>query len=320
MKIVILDGFMLGQGELSFDPIASLGECTYYDQTDYSNEDEIVERIGDAEAIFVNKVPMTESVMARCPQLKFIGETATGYNNIDLVAAAKHDIVVTNVPTYGTDTVAQFAMALLLEICNGVGHHAREVAKGRWCQSKFNCFWDFPGIELAGKTVGIIGCGRIGMAFARMAQGMGMKVMASHPRKVGQSFAYGEYVDLSTLLQQSDVISLHCPLTEETAEIINQDTIAQMKAGVILLNTSRGQLVNEQALADALASGKVGAAGLDVVSVEPILETNPLLQAPNCTLTPHMAWSATEARERLLQVSGDNLKGFLEGQIINQVK
>ena len=264
-------------------------------------------------------MPVTEEIFAACPDLKFICETATGYNNIDLQAAKKYGVIVSNVPTYGTNTVAQFAMALLLEICNGVGYHAGEVAKGRWSQCKYNCFWDFSNIELAGKTVGIIGAGRIGMAFARMVQGFGAEIIAGHPRKAGQDFEYGRYLTLDEVYQRADIISLHCPLTAETEKMINKATIAKMKDGVILINTSRGQLVDEAALRAALDSGKVRAAGLDVVSSEPILPDNPLLEAKNCILTPHMAWSATEARQRLMDVCVENVKAYMAGQPINVV-
>lgn len=319
MKISILDGFMLCHGDVSFQPVEALGECSYYDSTEYGNLEEIVTRIGDAEAILINKVPMTEEVFSCCPQLKFVCETATGFNNIDLEAASRHGVVVSNVPSYGTNTVAQFAMALLLEICNGVGHHTAEVAKGRWCQSKYNCFWDFSNMELEGKTVGIIGAGRIGMAFARMAYGFGMKVLAYHPRKIGEKFEYGHYVSLEGLLNNSDVVSLHCPLTKDTEKMMNKDTLAMMKNGAILINTSRGQLVDEAALTEALNSGHLRAAGLDVVSQEPILPDNPLLKAKNCILTPHMAWCATEARQRLMDVCVDNLKAYMAGSPINVV-
>ena len=319
MKLAVLDGYMMGHGDVSFAPVEALGECAYYDSTDYANPAEIIEHIGDAEVILVNKVPVTEEIFAACPDLKFICETATGYNNIDLQAAKKHGVIVSNVPTYGTDTVAQFAMALLLEICNGVGYHAGEVAKGRWSQCKYNCFWDFSNIELAGKTVGIIGAGRIGMAFARMVQGFGAEIIAGHPRKAGQDFEYGRYLTLDEVYQRADIISLHCPLTAETEKMINKATIAKMKDGVILINTSRGQLVDEAALRAALDSGKVRAAGLDVVSSEPILPDNPLLEAKNCILTPHMAWSATEARQRLMDVCVENVKAYMAGQPINVV-
>lgn len=319
MKIAVLDGYMMGHGDVSFAPVEALGDCAYYDSTDYANPAEIIEHIGDAEVILVNKVPVTEEIFAACPKLSFICETATGYNNIDLQAAKKHGVIVSNVPTYGTNTVAQFAMALLLEICNGVGHHAGEVAKGRWSQCKYNCFWDFSNIELAGKTVGIIGAGRIGMAFARMVHGFGAEIIAGHPRKAGQDFEYGRYLTLDEVYQRADIISLHCPLTAETENMINEDTIAKMKDGVILINTSRGQLVDEAALRAALDSGKVRAAGLDVVSSEPILPDNPLLGAKNCILTPHMAWSATEARQRLMDVCVENVKAYMAGQPINVV-
>ena len=320
MKIAVLDGYMLGHGDVSFAPVEDLGEYAYYDSTDCSNADEIVEHIGSAEIILVNKVPVTAEIFDRCPNLKFICETATGYNNIDLQAAAAHGVLVSNVPSYGTNTVAQFAMALLLEICNGVGHHAAAVRKGRWSSCQYNCFWDFSNIELADKTIGIIGAGRIGMAFARMAQAFGARIIASHPRKVGEPFEFGCYTSMDELLAQSDIISLHCPLTPETDQLINAETIKKMKHGAILINTSRGQLIDEAALTAALESGKIKAAGLDVASSEPIAEDNPLLYAPNCILTPHMAWSATEARQRLMDICVENLKAYIGGQPVNLVR
>lgn len=319
MKIVILDGYMMGHGDVSFAPVETLGEYVYYDYTDYDNPREIIERIGDAEVILVNKVPVTEEIFAACHQLRFICETATGYNNIDLQAAKKHGVIVSNVPSYGTNTVAQFAMALLLEICNGVGHHAAQVAKGRWSQCQYNCFWDFANVELADKTVGIIGAGRIGMAFARMVHAFGANIIAGHPRKVGQEFAYGRYVSIDEVYTAADIISLHCPLTPETEGMINAEAIGRMKRGVIIINTSRGQLINEQDLRRALDSGRVGAAGLDVVSTEPVLPDNPLLGAKNCIITPHMAWSAREARHRLMDVCVENVKAYMAGKPVNVV-
>lgn len=264
-------------------------------------------------------MPVTEEIFAACHQLRFICETATGYNNIDLQAAKKHGVIVSNVPSYGTNTVAQFAMALLLEICNGVGHHAAQVAKGRWSQCQYNCFWDFANVELADKTVGIIGAGRIGMAFARMVHAFGANILADHPRKVGQEFAYGRYVSIDEVYAAADIISLHCPLTPETEGMINAEAIGRMKRGVIIINTSRGQLINEQDLRRALDSGRVGAAGLDVVSAEPVLPDNPLLGAKNCIITPHMAWSAREARQRLMDVCVENVKAYMAGKPVNVV-
>ena len=319
MKIVVLDGYLIGHGDVSWDALSALGEFVYYDRTNYSDVDEIVQRIGDAEAVFVNKVPMTEAVIKCCPNLKFIGEMATGFNNIDLKAASSKGIVVSNVPTYGTSTVAQFTIALLLEICNGVGHHFGAVRQGRWDVCPDVSFWDFPPIELSGKAFGVIGYGRIGSAAAAIASAMGMKVLAYHPSRVGEAMEYGSYVSFDTLLSESDVISLHCPLTEDTFEIINKETISKMKDGVIIINTGRGQLINEMDLRYALDTGKVRAAGVDVVSVEPIREENPLLGARNCIITPHMAWAATAARKRLMDVNVENLSNFIKGSPVNQV-
>lgn len=317
MKMVVLDGYTENPGDLSWDGLREFGELTVYDRT--GSEDEVIERIGDAQVVFVNKVPITKRVLEECPNIKFISVLATGYNVIDIKAAAEKGIVVSNIPSYGTAAVAQFAIALLLEVCHHVAHHSEAVHQGRWAANPDWCFWDYPLIDLQGKTMGIIGFGRIGQATGRIAKAMGMKVIAysRSVREDGKDIA--EYVDLDTLLRTSDVIALHCPLFPETEGIINKANIAKMKDGVIIINNSRGQLVVEQDLADALNSGKVCAAGLDVVSTEPIREDNPLLKAKNCLITPHISWAPKESRQRIMDMSYNNLKAFVEGRPINVV-
>lgn len=318
MKIVVLDGYTENPGDLSWDVLAQYGELAVYDRT--PNDDaEIIRRIGDAEVIFTNKCPIRRAVIDACPNLKYISVLATGYNVVDVAYAARRGIPVSNIPTYGTAAVAQFAIALLLEICHHVAHHSQAVHAGRWESSADWCFWDYPLIELDGKTMGIIGFGRIGQATGRIAKVLGMKVLAydMHQNETGRQI--GTYVDLDTLLSASDVIALHCPLFPETEGIINRDTIAKMKDGVILLNNSRGPLVAEQDLADALNSGKVAAAGVDVVSTEPIQGDNPLLGAKNCFITPHISWAAKESRQRIMDMSADNLRAYLSGAPVNVV-
>ena len=311
---VVLDGYTLNPGDLSWDPLAALGNVTVYDRT---GRDERIERIGPATIILTNKVVIDRSIIEQCSNLRYIGVLATGYNTVDIEAANEHHIVVTNIPTYGTAAVAQFAVALLLEICHRVGHHSVAVSQGRWQASPDFCFWDYPLIELAGKTMGIIGFGRIGQATSRIAKALGMRVIAYDVYPVKD---YEEmYVSLDALFATSDVITLHCPLSEETRGIICKETIAKMKDGVIILNNSRGPLIVEQDLANALKSGKVYAAGLDVVSSEPIQADNPLLQAPNCFITPHISWAPKESRQRLMDIAVANVKGFLAGQVQNQV-
>ena len=317
MKMVVLDGYTENPGDLSWDCLREFGELTVYDRT--GSEDEVIARIGEAEVVFVNKVPITKRVLEECPNIKFISVLATGYNVIDIKAAAEKGIVVSNIPSYGTAAVAQFAIALLLEVCHHVAHHSEAVHQGRWAANPDWYFWDYPLIELQGKTMGIIGFGRIGQATGRIAKAMGMKVIAYSRsiREDGKDIA--EYVDLDTLLRTSDVIALHCPLFPETEGIINKANIEKMKDGVIIINNSRGQLVVEQDLADALNSGKVCAAGLDVVSTEPIREDNPLLKAKNCLITPHISWAPKESRQRIMDMSYNNLKAFVEGKPINVV-
>lgn len=321
MKIVVLDGYTENPGDLSWGRLEELGEFIVYDRSSLTDEDEAIARIGEAEIVITNKTPITKRVLDSCPSIRYIGVLATGYNVVDYVYAAKKGISVTNVPGYGTDTVAQFTFALLLEICHRVAHHSEAVHAGRWEQSPDFCFCDYPQIELAGKTMGIIGFGRIGQKVGTIAKAFGMKVLAHSPHEYESGKAIGTYVNLDTLLAESDVISLHCPLFPETEGIINQATIAKMKDGVILLNNGRGPLVVEQDLADALNSGKIQAAAVDVVSAEPIKGDNPLLTAKNCFITPHIAWATKEARQRIMDCAVNNVKAFLSGvpeNVVNQ--
>lgn len=319
MKIVILDGYTENPGDLSWKGLEDLGELKVYDRTT-GGDAQVIERIGDAEIVYTNKTPVSRAALEACPQVRFIGVLATGYNIVDVAAARERGIPVCNIPTYGTDAVGQFAIALLLEICHHIGHHSRAVKDGRWTSNPDWCFWDYPLIELAGKTMGIIGYGRIGQATGRIAQALGMKVLAydayENPALVNENC---RYTDLETLFAQSDVISLHCPLFPETEGIINKENIGKMKDGVILLNNSRGPLIVEKDLAEALESGKVYAAGLDVVSTEPIKEDNPLLKAPRCIITPHISWAPKESRQRLMDVAVDNLVQFLNGNPVHVV-
>jgi glycerate dehydrogenase len=319
MKIVILDGYTLNPGDLSWNALEALGELTVYDRTALTDENEIIRRIGDAEVIFTNKTPLSARVFETCEGLTYVGVMATGYNVVDIAAAKERGITVTNIPTYGTAAVGQFAIALLLEICHHIGHHDDAVHEGRWQTNPDWCFWDYPLIELDGKTMGIIGFGRIGQSTGKIAQALGMRVIAYDAMENEAGRAIAEYVPLDTLLKKSDVITLHCPLFPETQGMINIETIAKMKDGVIILNNSRGPLVVEQDLADALNSGKVYAAGLDVVSSEPIKADNPLLKAKNCIITPHISWAPKESRQRLMNIAVDNLKSFLVGEPKNVV-
>ena len=319
MKIVILDGYTENPGDLSWAPLEALGELTVYDRTPIHDEAEIIRRIGDAEVVFTNKTPISARTIDSCPGMKFISMLATGYNVVDYAYAREKGIPVTNVPSYGTAAVGQFAIAMLLEIGHHVAHHDRTVHEGKWAQSIDWCYWDYPLIELDGKTMGIIGFGRIGRQTAKIARAMGMKILAYDSFQSDEGRAVGDYVDLDVLLAASDVIALHCPLFPDTQGIINRDTIAKMKDGVILLNNSRGPLIVEQDLADALNSGKVYAAGLDVVCVEPITPDNPLLGAKNCIITPHISWAPKESRQRILDCAAENVKAYLAGAPINVV-
>lgn len=317
MKIVVLDGYTENPGDLSWAGLEELGELTVYDRTP---KDCIEERTGDAEIVYTNKTPISAETINCCQNIGFIGLLATGYNVVDTEAAKKAGIVVSNIPTYGTDAVAQYAIALLLELCHHVGEHSDCVKAGQWTHCQDWCFWNYPLVELAGKTLGIIGFGRIGQRTARIAQALGMKVLAydEYPQKALETDNC-RYVSLDELLAGSDAISLHCPLFPSTEKIINQHTIAKMKDGVMIVNTSRGQLIAESDLRGALDSGKVGGAAVDVVSVEPIREDNPLMGAKNMIITPHMAWAPRESRQRLMDIAVDNLRRFLGGSPQNVV-
>lgn len=316
MEIVVLDGYVTNPGDMSWDGLETLGRVKVYERT---VPEQIVERIGKAQAVILSKTVITEDVLERCSDIRYIGLLSTGYNVVDIQAARKRGIPVCNVPAYSTHSVAQFTIGLLLEVCYRIGAHDGSVHRGDWQNNIDWCYWKYPLIELEGKTLGIIGFGNIGKATARIAKALGMKILATGSRPTAEGQALGEYVDMDTLLTASDVISLHCPLFPETQGLINKATIAKMKDGVIFLNTSRGPLVVEADLAEALHSGKVYAAGVDVVSEEPIQKDNPLLQAPNCIITPHIAWAAKESRQRLIDAVVNNLQAFIEGNPINVV-
>ena len=319
MKIVVLDGYTENPGDLSWTELEKLGQLMVYDRTAYEESPLIAQRIGDAEVIVTNKTPISQQALEQCPNLKLIAVLATGYNVIDCAAARKKGISVVNVPTYGTASVSQYSIALLLEICHHIGHHDQSVHAGNWANNADWCYWDYPLIELEGKTMGIIGFGRIGQAEGRIARALGMRVLAYDLYPSDSGRAIGAYVDLDTLYRQSDVISLHCNLTPENTRMINKDSIAKMKDGVILINNARGQLIDEQDVADALNSGKLAAAGLDVVYTEPIREDNPLLKAKNCIITPHISWAPKESRQRIMDITVDNVKAFLNGAPQNVV-
>ena len=319
MKIVVLDGYTENPGDLSWGQLEELGELTVYDRTPLGDEEEIIRRIGDAEIVYTNKTPITKKVIDGCPALKFISVLATGYNVVDCAHAREKGIPVTNVPSYGTASVSQFSIALLLEICHHIGHHDASVHAGNWDGCADWCYWDYPLIELEGKTMGIIGFGRIGQAEGRIAKAMGMEVLAYDLYPCDSGRAIGTYVDLDSLYARADVISLHCNLTPENTGMINTDTIAKMKDGAILINNARGQLINEEDVAAALNSGKLGAAGLDVVYTEPIRADNPLLSAKNCIITPHISWAPRESRQRIMDCAAANARAYLEGRPINVV-
>lgn len=318
MNIVVLDGYAGNPGDLSWDTMGKLGNLTVYDRTPAAPA-LIKERIGDAEIVFTNKTPLSRQSLAACPNLKFVGILATGYNIVDIVAAKEQGILVCNIPGYSTDAVAQMTLALLLEICHHVAHHSQQVHAGKWAESADFCFWDYPLIELAGKTFGIIGFGSIGKKVGTLARCLGMQVLATGSRPTEEGRAIAEYVDLDTLYRRSDVITLHCPLFPENREMINKDSIAKMKDGAILLNTARGALIVEQDVADALNSGKLYAAGLDVATVEPLPANSPLMGVKNCLITPHISWATHEARQRLMDIAVGNLQAFLGGKPINVV-
>lgn len=317
MKIVVLDGHTLNPGDLTWERLERLGSLTVYDRTP---ADKIVERIGDAEIVYTNKTPLAKEIFEACSHVKFIGVLATGYNVVDVNAAKGKNILVANIPTYGTAAVAQYTIALLLEICHHIGEHSQAVQKGDWTNNVDWCFWNYPLIELSGKTMGIIGFGRIGQATAKIAQALGMNILAVDNNPIDELISETcKYVELDELLAHSDVVVLHCPLFPSTEGIVNKDNIAKMKDGVIIINDSRGPLIVEEDLRDALNSGKVAAAACDVVSSEPIKMDSPLLEAKNIIITPHIAWAPTESRKRLMDIAVDNLEAFITGNPVNIV-
>lgn len=316
MKIVVLDGFTANPGDLSWEDLKTLGECHIYDRT---IPEKVLERASEAEVILTNKVVINAEHMASLPKLKYIGVLATGYNVVDTVAAKEHGIIVTNVPSYSTASVAQMVFAHILNITTQVNHHSTEVHKGRWANNEDFCFRDTPLIELRKKKIGLVGLGHIGYSTARLAFGFGMQVYAYTSKSHFQLPPEIKKLELDELFSECDIISLHCPLTPETHELVNARRIALMKPSAILINTSRGALINEQDLADALNEGKIYAAGVDVLSTEPPLADNPLLTARNCYITPHIAWATTEARKRLMNIATANLHAYISGMPENVV-
>src|SRR5688572_7647558 len=316
MKIVVVDGYTLNPGDLSWDDLRALGECEIYER---SSDAELLARSATAEIVLTNKMEIRKRHMEQLPKLRYIGVTATGYNIVDVAAARERGVVVTNVPAYGTASVAQMTFALLLELCHRTGHHAQTVREGRWAASPDFCYWDFPLVELDGLIMGIVGLGRIGRAVARLAQAFGMKVIATGRSKPKDSPPDIEWVDLEALLRRSDAVSLHCPLTPETKHLINAERLSLMKPSAFLLNTSRGPLIDEAALAEALGSGQIAGAGLDVLSEEPPPTDHPLYTAPNCFITPHIAWATRAARARLMRVAVENVRAFVNGKPVNVV-
>lgn len=317
MKIVVLEGHAVNPGDLSWDWLEAFGSVTVYPRL--VSPEETIARIGDADIVLINKTPISAEILDACPSIKLICVLATGYNVVDCAAARARNIPVCNVPDYGTNAVAQYTFALVLELCHRIGHHDRAVHEGRWTSCPDFCFWDTPQMELAGKTLGIIGFGRIGQAVGHIAKAFGMDVLAYSRTEYPQGRQIARYVTLPELLAQSDIISLHCPLTPETMEIINRDTISIMKDGAILINTSRGAAIAEQDLADALQRGKLSAAAVDVVNTEPIPADSPLLTAPNCIITPHMAWAPKESRQRIMDCTKRSIEAYLASSPINTV-
>ena len=320
MKIVVLDGYTENPGDLSWAPLEALGDVTIYDRVALDDENEVIRRLDGAEIAVVNKAPVTRRVLESCPNLKLITVMATGYNVVDIACAKEKGIPVCNVPNYGGYSVSQFAIALMLEACLHIGHHDRTVHEGRWQNSQDWCYWDYPLIELAGKTYGLLGCGRIGIHTAEAAKGLGMHVIAYNRSQSQAAKDLGvEFVKLDELFARSDVLGLQMPLMPFNTGIINKENIAKMKDGVIIINNSRGQMVVEQDLADALNSGKVAFAGLDVVATEPIRADNPLLKAKNCIITPHMSWGSRDSRQRIMDCTVGNVRAFLNGKPENVV-
>lgn len=316
MKIVVLDGYAANPGDLSWDGMKALGECVIYERT---APEQVLERAAGAEVVLTNKVVITAEHIAALPDLKYIGVLATGYNIVDVEAARNRGIVVTNIPAYSTDSVAQMVFAHILNICLQVQHYTEEVRNGRWTSSPDFCFWDTPLMELSGKKMGIVGLGHTGSATARMAIGFGMQVCAYTSKSHFQLIPEIKKMELDELFRECDIVSLHCPLNEQTRGMVNAARLKTMKPTAILINTGRGPLVNEQDLADALNNGTIYAAGVDVLSQEPPRADNPLLHARNCFITPHIAWASGEARQRLMQIAVDNLNGYITGKVVNNV-
>jgi glycerate dehydrogenase len=317
MKIVILDGYALNPGDLSWAELQKLADVEVHDRTP---EAEVVARAVDADMVMTNKTPLSAATLAQLPKLRYIGVLATGYNIVDTNAARDKGVVVTNIPTYGTASVAQFAIALLLELCHHVGLHGEAVRNGEWSQNPDWSFWKTPLIELSGRTIGIVGFGRIGRQTAAIAAALGMRIVANDNNEANApDYPDFAWMPVDRLLRESDVISLHCPLFPENKGMIDRERLSQMKRTAFLLNTSRGPLVVDQDLADALNEGVIAGAGLDVLSVEPPVASNPLLSAQNCIVTPHIAWATKEARSRLLDTAVENVKAFLDGRTQNTV-
>ncbi len=316
MKIVVLDGYTLNPGDISWEALTTMGECEIHDRTPFEL---IVPRAKDAEVVMTNKTPLPREVIEQLPKLRYIGELATGFNNIDLQAARERGIPVTNIPEYGTRTVAQMTFAHLLNLAQHVAYHADTVRAGRWAASADFCYWDYPLIELVGLTMGIVGIGRIGSATARLAQAFGMKVLATDPYVDPAPVPQAEMVDFQTLLRDSDVVSFHVPLTPETTGMLNKDGLALMKKTAFVINTSRGPVVNNRDLAEALNAEKIAGAGLDVLEVEPMTMDNPLVTAKNCYITPHISWAARASRARLMDTAVENLRAWLAGNRLNVV-
>lgn len=316
MKIVVLDGYAANPGDISWEEWKSLGELVVYDRT---APEELLERAENAEVLLTNKVIINAEPMSKLPALKYIGVTATGYNVVDIDAAKARGIVVTNIPAYSTNSVAQMVFAHLLNITQHVADHSKVVTEGGWQNSKDFCFWNSPLIELDGLTIGIVGFGNTGSATARIANSFGMKVLAYSSKSQEQLPEYVTKASLDEIFKTSDVVSLHCPLTENTRHLVNAERLAQMKSSAIVINTGRGPLVNDQDLADALNSGKIYAAGIDVLTQEPPRDGNPLIGARNCCITPHIAWATAAARKRLLQIAFDNVRAFAEGKPQNVI-
>lgn len=316
MKITILDGYGMNPGDMSWAPLEELGDLTVYDRT---APEQVVERAAGSEALLTNKTVLTAETLRALPQLRYVGVLATGYNVVDIDAAREFGIVVTNIPAYSTDSVVQMVFAHLLAITNRVEHYTDENRRGRWSTNPDFCYWDTPLHEFSGKTFGIVGLGNIGMAVSRVARAFGMKVKAYTSKRIEDLPDVVSKADLDELFETSDVVSLHCPLTDSTRHLVNAERLAMMKPSAILINTGRGPLVDEKALAEALESGRIHAAGLDVLSSEPPAADNPLLTARNCFITPHLGWATREARERLLSIAADNLRGFITGDVRNNV-